>query len=1282
MKKVGIILLLISVLSGFADDIKSGVKIDIDGRASNISFKASKSPGKLGGIYPKWLKGALKQQYLIFRSPKITAEWKTFKFSFTPQKSGKVKFTIRGAHQNRKLKNMRYTDYRNFKIKGAKAKNLDFKAVNSGSFDFWKGNDRAFVISAKGNYLQCQHDFSAYQNITVIKGELVTVEFQARAGKLAPRKVPEKKRDKLRYAAREDRPASYYRLYEDKVKLLPLKDKGIKGKTIQLKSSHLKALRPTPKATFINDGIAKENNRLKPFQVKIELLEESGTKRQAQVRFGMPWAENKIYNTNKLSIKDPQNRIVPAQFSIISRYPDKSVKWLLVQFTAPLKANEKCFYTLNYDKGKNINKTPLKLVEDKNYFTINTGKIKAVISKKHFNWLKDVYYDRNQDGRYEQTERVGGFSSDGVVVRDENKQVLKSSSIIPEIEIEEHGKEVITLLVKGRYGAKSQNALSFTTRLRFYASSPVVAVEQTYINSNLKNEFTDITDLSIKYKPAAKIIAAKTKVNNKIISSNANLVVRQDNDLNLTYNSKSSKGRMSGTLQTKLADNSRFTVSIRDAALRYPKAFRTTADSVTIDLLPEQPDKNYNKELPHYLEFPFCEGKYRLKWGMSFSENLLFDFSGKMSMAAVDAENNNYVIAVVDRDYLASTKVIPGVLPKSDKRFAEWNKNTSKLIALHQKTKQIRREYGFLNYGDWFGERGRNWGNNEYDLPRSLFYHFARTGDRKAFRLAVLGASHQSDVDIMHAYPDRYYIGTNAEHSIGHTGVNYQRYKRATWSFPCQVSFEAKNGHTWTGGMVSCWTFTGNARVFNSALLLGEHAVNFMVPNFTRLSTHERSAGWSLKALMELYKITYDKAYLKASEKMVNIALKEQKLNKGGAWPHRLPRDHSGGNKEAFGNVPFLLATLLEGLHQYYTYKPSPELKRSIISGGMWMKKAWKKELLGWPYTLSWDCKPYYNKASCGMLVAPTLLYAANLADDEKSYKIAETMLQLATYSGIRSDSKGLSFDLSLNAEFLQGIYDWNQKHKNQPQYHYDANRLFINLILKNPAPEFRLRAPEHKKILVQLQAPQTALSLKRVKCGARPEYKPYGSVKLTDKQGKKLFEQKFPTQKACSISVPVKGKKGDIFYLTISDDMTGKWQIEPDKKAKVFAHMGPDSSLSGVNMGSYYFTIPEGTKSFKIMAIGIHTGKFGAVVLDSKGEILKRIDGHNLGKCRLPWLKYNSRHNYQEAAAVNLAVPAKKTEIWQLILWAAGDIRIEFEGIPSYLSIVPEKLPVNFQKK
>ena len=44
-----------------------------------------------------------------------------------------------------------------------------------------------------------------------------------------------------------------------------------------------------------------------------------------------------------------------------------------------------------------------------------------------------------------------------------------------------------------------------------------------------------------------------------------------------------------------------------------------TADAlieIAIGILPEQPDPLYGRDMPHHLQFPLCEGKYRFKWGL------------------------------------------------------------------------------------------------------------------------------------------------------------------------------------------------------------------------------------------------------------------------------------------------------------------------------------------------------------------------------------------------------------------------------------------------------------------------------------------------------------------------------------------------------------------------------------------------------------------------------------------------------------------------------------------
>ena len=127
-------------------------------------------------------------------------------------------------------------------------------------------------------------------------------------------------------------------------------------------------------------------------------------------------------------------------------------------------------------------------------------------------------------------------------------------------------------------------------------------------------------------------------------------------------------------------------------------------------------------------------------------------------------------MAVLPADWYASTEAFGDVAVPKDKQFADWDAYVEQAYDKHMAQKKAAREYGYFNYGDWYGERNRNWGNNEYDLAHGFFMQFVRTGRRDYQRLALAAARHQADVDCVHAYPDPHYVGANHQHSIGHTG--------------------------------------------------------------------------------------------------------------------------------------------------------------------------------------------------------------------------------------------------------------------------------------------------------------------------------------------------------------------------------------------------------------------------------------------------------------------------------------------------------------------------------
>ena len=825
-----------------------------------------------------------------------------------------------------------------------------------------------------------------------------------------------------RVAAREKRDPGYYRVYENKMMLLPLADRGINGEEVILNVPDTAIKRPLPEAEFGGGKVNKPNSG-NAFSASFEFRETSGVDRVARIRTGIPVAAGVLYRLpGALRVTGPEGKEIPAQFSATGYWTDGSVKWVLVQFALPLKAKESKICRLEYLPGKPSAVSPGKLAcsEDEHFIIVDTGKITARIDKRSFKLISEV---RDAKGRL-----LGAF--DGVLLTDGSGGKFSTASLPPErIVREEEGPEVLTFKITGSYADENGEKLHrYTTRLRFFADSAVVQISHKHLNDWLVWEFSDLDSLTLDWLPGGKADAVHFSDGRQLRSLAAPASLAQWDENAGFVNGDRFGAPLDGAV--KIGD---MTIAVADFARRYPKALTFDGRKLTVALLPKQPSKEYGRELPGYLQFPFCEGKYRIKWGMAFTEELTLDFGGGSGIAA---EATEPVIAVIDRDYLASTRAIPGVLPKNDHRFDRIEKRVGEALKRHLKRKRDQREFGFLNYGDWFGERGRNWGNNEYDLAHGLFSYFYRSGYRSAAVLARAAARHQADVDTIQAYADRYVIGANAEHAVGHTGMGYQwaAGPRATWSYPFyRYCFSAGNGHTWTAGMIDGWFFNGDPVVMDSVHLMGEHMLNFMLPDFKTLGGLERSAGWSVIALVSLYRATGDRAYLDGARIAVDVALKEQNFEKGGAWAHKLGRGHDGGNKDAFGNAPFLVGILLESLRQFEEESPSPEVRKSMASGANWLKMSYHPEMKEWPYTASWDGKKHYEKHygwRLSGLCASGMLAGGDISGDPGIYQIGSQIVENMEKHGFRTSGKSFAQDIV----FLDSLINVMSSRPSEPQ--------------------------------------------------------------------------------------------------------------------------------------------------------------------------------------------------------------------------------------------------------
>jgi hypothetical protein len=662
---------------------------------------------------------------------------------------------------------------------------------------------------------------------------------------------------------------------------------------------------------------------------------------------------------------------------------------------------------------------------------------------------------------------------------------------------------------------------------------------------------------------------------------------------------------------------------------------------------------------------------------MAFTERLTFDFSGATPVEALLAEVHRPLIAVLPASWYAQTGALGPIAAPLDRQFALWDTFVADGFAAYLRDKERTREYGFLNYGDWFGERGRNWGNNEYDLAHGLFAQFARTGRREYCRWALTAARHQADVDCVHAYPDPYYLGANHLHSIGHTGMWTETTEFATWTFKYEYHTSAASGHTWADGLADAWCLTGEPRAAESAIGLGEHIAWAMSRSFTALGTHERSAGWSLRAAMAIYRATADPVYLEAAGRIAAVALREQKLDQGGAWPHVLPKDHAGSQPGAVGNNLFLIGILLGGLQAYHEESGDPAVLKALTAGAAWVTKSWNGKACGWPYSARAAGEPLYppNVGLSQLIIGP-LAYLGRVAEDRRLLEIVDEAMAATVTQGPAAFGKSLAqqvFFASGTLAELQRWYAATRPDRGARVLDGSPETMAAMLVRSAGSERFSVRAPDRKTFLVRLRETGAELAVMRTPHGAMTKRAEVATVAVLGPAGKAFFEDRCSTDASHESRCALPGAAGAEYRVEIDDDQRGVWTVRSDRAA-VVARIGPEFRIGGVGRTRFHFGVPAGTAEFRLKLLGVHTGPYGAVVLTPAGQIAGQFQGSNPGPALIPGAKGTGAPpppDHPERGVLTVKPAAADTgKVWSVVLSAAVDIGVEFEGVPPYLAL------------
>ncbi len=690
-----------------------------------------------------------------------------------------------------------------------------------------------------------------------------------------------------------------------------------------------------------------------PVRIPLTVHEPTGLDRDAwPVTSGVPLPDGLLTDPANCRLVDSAGDSVPAQFKATSWWPGTVyVRWLLVDFLADTQAGRDATYTLICGTEPEEIADPIALTStglDATRLatpaerpigvaalplTINTGRLSLTLGAGGFAPFADV----TVDGR-----RVSDADSaaSGFELTDDEGTVYSSALAPPqEIIIEDGGPIRATVAVRGKLvSADGQAYMRYLCRLHFYRGQPYVRTVFSLDNDTLPPTMSLLRSLQVRIPAGLDGARLGIGADGKTHGIQAGDRLLQDEDFQCKTGQDACR-RADGWLAAA-TDDSALAVSVRDFWQLYPKALRTDAEGIVLELLPALPESQYEGASDadvNKLYFWCDKGRYKIRTGVRLTTEFATDFAPSLDGAespgyASARAWQNPLFAAADTSWYCSTGAFGPMIPREKGKFDVYETRLDDAFGKFMGRRESTREFGFMNYGDWFGERRNNWGNIEYDTQWALGVNFARTGNLDMLWRAEEAESHNADVDVTHYWSNAGTIGRPFTHCIGHTGG----YFADDWMGMGRTFNRGPRGagHTWAQGHFYLHALMGEQRYLETGRLTAENLAH-KTTDF-RFSS-ERSAGWPIIALMGAYNVDANPFYLNGARLMADQSMWAVNPETGG-WGHFLDPNECKHEPRCWGCKPFMSGVLLHALKMYDLAQPREDIRQTIrgVSDFLW----------------------------------------------------------------------------------------------------------------------------------------------------------------------------------------------------------------------------------------------------------------------------------------------------------------------------------------------------------
>ncbi len=672
-------------------------------------------------------------------------------------------------------------------------------------------------------------------------------------------------------------------------------------------------------------GKVHQIEKSKAFRIKLKIHEKSSlSRRNFFVRSGIPFNKGVLANTKDCQIENSDGDIIPAYFEVFARHQDGSIKWLIVNFQANTIKNDSCCYYLS-----NSNSKISQLTENEEIaadFNTILSHLKGVITLANGKKIiADCAYAKI-------TKKLHTSVFDLMVINGK----FSNSTFAYNLEIYRYPNKFFEV----------------KWRIINHSSNPISLIESFYWQGlPYKGEKINLTQLHEK-----KAVA---------------------NGTSLEFVDGIIKGENSA-------------VFVKNFRQLYPKSLDAASkNGISIGILPKLPG-NYLSGKESNLEllrdyFWYEKGLYKFKSNMNLCGEFFYTTENIDDFYLGHLENP--LFAAASPEYYCSSGAFGNVMAREKGFFDNYeeaiDRNFKRFLAMRDR----HHEYGWMSFGDWFGERKYNWGNNEYDVTALCATQFVRTGELTYLKRSDEMTNHYTSTDFVdygQLKPQKELIFC---HSIGHTGSFIDKQNKKFNNLGIIPLFfdgclDFYGGHDHQQGTFLTACLMGNKRYFEVAEQAAAAQAFFMTPDFSILI--ERSAGWALANAVYAYEFTNNPIFLNAAKIYFEEIKLQQNPKTGGL---DLEQDASEctcmDRKEHIGGKPFAVGVLMHSIGKYYEISGDKEAKKSLILMADWLLNyAYDSENGNFRYKTG--CPQYSKGTWFPKIITEGIAYAGYLSKNSK----------------------------------------------------------------------------------------------------------------------------------------------------------------------------------------------------------------------------------------------------------------------------------------------------------